>query len=61
LPLEVRVDLHSDWQYLIYGMSSFILKMGTGWLAEPPRLPDPTPATLGGAEKKNGSRVLNAH
>jgi ribonuclease HI len=26
LPLGVRIDLHSDSQYLIYGMSSFISK-----------------------------------
>ena len=46
LQLGVRVDLYSDSQYLIYGMSSFISNMGTGWLAQPPRLPDPAPATM---------------
>jgi len=32
LPLGVRIDLHSDSQYLIYGMSSFIFKWKrVGW------------------------------
>ena len=32
LPLGVRIDLHSDSQYLIYGMSSFISKWERdGW------------------------------
>ena len=58
LPIGVRIDLHSDSQYLIYGMQLLYLEMGTGWLAEPSRKRDPTPPAVEGLTLLNAKREV---